>query len=94
MDDPINCIHYCREVVLSGVGGGLDPAEHQVLLSVPPLCSPKDWRQLTEMLLEGAGIGGVYLANKTVLSMYGGGRTTGICVDSGANVSLLNFARC
>jgi len=78
-----------REVILSGVGGGLDPSDHQVLLSVPPLCSPKDWRKLTEMLLEGAGVGGVYLANKTVLSMYGGGRTTGICVDSGEDMTYI-----
>ena len=75
--------------MLSGVGGGLDPSEHQVMLSVPPLCSPKDWRQLTEILLEGAGVGGVYLANKTVLSMYGGGRTTGICVDSGEDMTYI-----
>jgi len=77
-----------REVVISGISN-LEPADHQVLLSVPPLCSPADWRKLTEMLLEGAGVGGVYLANKTVLSMYGGGRTTGICVDSGEDMTYI-----
>ncbi len=46
-------------------------------VSVPPLCPPEDWRRLAELLLEGTGVGGVYLANKSVLSMYGGGRTTG-----------------
>jgi len=39
------------------------------------------------MLLEGAGVGGIYLANKSVLSMYGGGRTTGVCVDSGQDMT-------
>ena len=77
-----------REVANSGVSN-LDPADNQVLLSVPPLCSPDDWRRLTEMLLEGAGVGGVYLANKSVLSMYGGGRTTGICVDSGEDMTYI-----
>ena len=40
-------------------------------------------------MLEGAGMGGVYLANKSVLSMYGGGRTTGICVDSGEDMTYI-----
>ena len=34
-------------------------------------------------------MGGVYLANKSVLSMYGGGRTTGICVDSGEDMTYI-----
>ena len=55
----------------------VDPRGYHVLVSVPPLCPPEDWRKLAEMLLEGTGVGGVYLANKSVLSMYGGGRTTG-----------------
>ena len=43
-----------------------------------------------EMLLEGGyGVGGIYLANKSVLSMYGGGRTTGVCVDSGEDMTYI-----
>lgn len=38
-------------------------------------------------MLEGAGVGGIYLANKSVLSMYGGGRTTGVCVDTGEDMT-------
>ncbi len=32
-------------------------------------------------------MGGIYLANKSVLSMYGGGRTTGVCVDTGEDMT-------
>ena len=59
-----------------------------MLVTVPPLCPPSDWRRMGEMLLEGSyGVGGIYLANKSVLSMYGGGRTTGVCVDSGEDMT-------
>ena len=53
------------------------------------MCSAEDWRRIAEVLLEGAGMGGVYLANKSVLSMYGSGRTTGICVDSGEDMTYI-----
>lgn len=53
------------------------------------MCSAEDWRRLAELMLEGAGMGGVYLANKSVLSMYGGGRTTGICIDSGEDMTYI-----
>ena len=53
------------------------------------MCSAEDWRRLAELLLEGDGMGGVYLANKSVLSMYGSGRTTGICVDSGEDMTYI-----
>jgi actin-related protein len=58
-------------------GDTVDPRGYHVLVSVPPLCPSEDWRRLAELILEGTGVGGVYLANKSVLSMYGGGRTTG-----------------
>lgn len=61
----------------------------KVLVSVPPLCPASDWRRLAEIILETPGVGGVYLANKSVLSMYGGGRTTGVCVDSGEDMTYI-----
>lgn len=63
--------------------------EYKVLASVPPLCPPEDWKRLGEMLLESQGVDGIYLANKSVLSMYGGGRTTGVCVDSGEDMTYI-----
>jgi len=77
-----------KEAIHSNIDN-ISPADHQVLVSVPPLCSAEDWRRLAELMLEGAGMGGVYLANKSVLSMYGGGRTTGICVDSGEDMTYI-----
>ncbi len=60
-----------------------------MLVSVPPLCPPEDWRRLAEVFLEETGVGGIYLANKSVLAMYGGGRTTGICVDTGEDMTYI-----
>jgi len=66
-----------------------DTSDIKVLVSVPPLCPPKDWRRLAEVFFEDSGIGGLYLANKSVLAMYGGGRTTGICVDTGEDMTYI-----
>jgi actin len=66
-----------------------DGEECKVLVTVPPLCPLADWRRMRELLLEGYGVGGIYLANKSVLSMYGGGRTTGVCVDSGEDMTYI-----
>lgn len=63
--------------------------EFNVLVSVPPLCPPEDWRRMGEILLDGSNVTGIYLANKSVLSMYGGGRTTGVCVDSGEDMTYI-----
>ncbi len=75
----------------NGNSNGLDNdgGDYRVLVTVPPLCPPADWRRMGELLLEGSGVGGIYLANKSVLSMYGGGRTTGVCVDSGEDMTYI-----
>lgn len=69
--------------------GDADTSEIKVLVSVPPLCPPEDWRRLAEVFFEDSGIGGLYLANKSVLAMYGGGRTTGICIDTGEDMTYI-----
>ena len=66
-----------------------DTSDIKVLVSVPPLCPPEDWRKLAETFFEDKNIGGLYLANKSVLAMYGGGRTTGICVDTGEDMTYI-----
>lgn len=66
-----------------------DSNECKVLVSVPPLCPPADWRRLAEVFFEETGVDGIYLANKSVLAMYGGGRTTGVCVDTGEDMTYI-----
>ena len=66
-----------------------DASDIKVLVSVPPLCPPEDYQRLAEVFFEDTGIGGLYLANKSVLAMYGGGRTTGICVDTGEDMTYI-----
>ena len=79
----------CNCNVLYHSSPDADTSEIKVLVSVPPLCPPQDWRRLSEVFFEDSGIGGLYLANKSVLAMYGGGRTTGICVDTGEDMTYI-----
>ena len=81
--------NYVWEKETKRLDQSADADESRVLVSIPPLSPPEDWRRMGEILLEGAGIGGIYLANKSALSMYGGGRTTGICVDSGEDMTYI-----
>jgi len=78
-----------QELKRMRLGNEADTSDIKVLVSVPPLCPPEDWRRLAEVFFEDSGIGGLYLANKSVLAMYGGGRTTGICVDTGEDMTYI-----
>ncbi len=78
-----------KEMQRANIVNESDASDLHVLVSVPPLCPPEDWRKMGEMLLEATGVGGIYLANKSVLSMYGGGRTTGVCVDTGEDMTYI-----
>ncbi len=63
------------------------PEEHPVLLTESPL-NPKVHREkMTQMMFEIFNVPALYLANQAVLSLYAGGRTTGIVLDCGHGVS-------
>ena len=85
----VSVVYYKNCFSLPQLDNDADTSDIKVLVSVPPLCPPEDWRRLAEVFFEDSGIGGLYLANKSVLAMYGGGRTTGICVDTGEDMTYI-----
>lgn len=65
----------------------VEPKDHPVLLTEPPM-NPKDKREkMTEMMFEKFDIPAMYASNQSVMSLFASGRTTGIVVESGHGVS-------
>jgi len=65
----------------------LDPKEHYVLLTEPPL-NPKHVREeMCKVMFEHFGVPAVYICNTAVLSLYASGLTTGVVIDSGDGVT-------
>ncbi|EAT43990.1 AAEL004646-PA [Aedes aegypti] len=63
------------------------PEEHPVLLTDVPL-NPKAYREkMTQIMFESFNCPAVYMANQAVLSLYAAGRTSGIVLDCGHDVT-------
>merc|ERR1719412_103344 len=60
-----------------------------VVATLPPLAPSQDWTKMTEIFMEKLNAPAVYLANKSVLALFGGGQMTGIAVDSGYDTSYI-----
>ncbi|XP_035166845.1 actin-like protein 7A [Oxyura jamaicensis] len=65
----------------------IQPEDHAVLMSVPPLCSTADNKKYVEMMFEGFHVPAVHLAYQSQLSMYSYGKTSGLVVESGHGAS-------
>ncbi|TFG05839.1 MAG: actin, cytoplasmic 2 [Promethearchaeota archaeon] len=65
----------------------LDPAEHPVLLTEPPLNPRPNREKMCEIMFETFNVPAIYIAMQAVLSLYASGRTTGLVCDSGTGVS-------
>ncbi|XP_057276722.1 actin-like protein 7A [Pezoporus wallicus] len=65
----------------------IQPEDHAVLMSVPPLCSTTDKGKYAEMLFEGLHMPAIHLAYQSHLSMYSYGKTSALVVESGHGVS-------
>eukprot|EP01083_Nonionella_stella_P167470 562916_1 len=59
------------------------PEDHDMLLTEPPLNAKANREMMIKIALETFNVPRVYIANKSVLSLYASGRTNGIVVDSG-----------
>merc|ERR1719153_2105212 len=59
------------------------------LVTLPPLVSRQDEVTMAELLVEKMGVPALYLANKSVMSLYGGGQMTGVAVDSGHDTTYI-----
>ncbi|MFX1294776.1 MAG: actin, cytoplasmic 2 [Promethearchaeota archaeon] len=65
----------------------LDPAEHPVLLTEPPLNPRPNREKMCEIMFETFNVPALYIAMQAVLSLYASGRTTGLVCDSGTGVT-------
>ena len=65
----------------------VDPSEHPVLLTEPPLNPRENREKIAEIMFETFNTPAVYVAMQAVLSLYASGRTTGLVVDSGDGVT-------
>jgi len=63
------------------------PSDLPALLTHPP--SSGDWSKMAEVLIEKMEVPALYLANKSVMALYGGGQMTGISVDSGHDTTYI-----
>ena len=61
----------------------IQPGEHAVLLTEPPLNPKENREKMTQMMFETFNTPSMYLAMQPVLALYASGRTTGTVVESG-----------
>merc|ERR1719158_2026342 len=73
---------YSREL-------GVASSDLPALAPLPPLVSRQDEVTMAELLVEKMGVPALYLANKSVMSLYGGGQMTGVAVDSGHDTTYI-----
>eukprot|EP01094_Clydonella_sp_ATCC50884_P029806 TRINITY_DN948_c0_g1_i2.p1 TRINITY_DN948_c0_g1~~TRINITY_DN948_c0_g1_i2.p1 ORF type:complete len:420 (-),score=149.14 TRINITY_DN948_c0_g1_i2:45-1160(-) len=65
----------------------VDPSDHPMLLTEPPLNPLKNRERMTEIMFETYKAPALYVAIQAVLALYAAGRTTGVVLDSGDGVS-------
>merc|ERR1711962_424061 len=77
------CQHvYSREL-------GVSASDLPALVTLPPLATRQEESTMAEILVEKLGVPALYLANKAVMSLYGGGQMTGVAVDSGQDTTYI-----
>ena len=65
----------------------VDPAEHPVLLTEPPLNPVSNREKMAELMFNTFNAPAVYISMQAILSLYSSGRTTGIVIDAGDGVT-------
>lgn len=60
-----------------------------MLITQMPLASEEDEAKTAEILMEKLNVPAMFIANKSVMSLYGGGNMTGISIDSGHDTTYL-----
>lgn len=65
----------------------VDPKEHSVLMSDNLLANKIDRKRMAQIVLEGLGAPGFYVARTAALALYSAGRTNGAVLDMGGSVA-------
>jgi actin-related protein len=60
-----------------------------VIMTQPPVASQQEEDTMAQILVEKLGVPAFFIANKSVMSLYGGGQMTGIAVDSGHDTTYI-----
>ncbi|NXJ98219.1 ACL7A protein, partial [Corythaixoides concolor] len=81
-----NCVQDTLECIFQ-TKMKIQPENHAVLVSVPPLCSLTDKEKYAEMMFEGLHVPAVHIAYQSQLSMYSYGKTSALVVESGHGAS-------
>ncbi|NXT37659.1 ACL7A protein, partial [Pelecanoides urinatrix] len=81
-----NCVQDTLEYIFQ-TEMKIQPENHAVLVSVPPLCSITDKERYAEMMFEGLHMPAVHMAYQSCLSMYSYGKTSALVVESGHGAS-------
>jgi len=64
----------------------LNPNEHPIMLTEPPLNDNKNKEKMAELMFETFNVPALYISMQAILSLYASGRTTGLVVDAGDGV--------
>ncbi|XP_009673638.1 actin-like protein 7A [Struthio camelus] len=81
-----NCVQDTWEYIFH-TAMKIQPEDHAVLVSDPPLSPTTNREKYAEMLFEGFCVPAIHIAYQSRLSMYSYGRTSALVVESGHGVS-------
>jgi len=73
---------YTREL-------GVASSDLPALVTLPPLAGRQEESVMAQILIEKMEVPALYLANKSVMSLYGGGQMSGVAVDSGHDTTYI-----
>merc|ERR1719348_2495594 len=66
-----------------------EASNQPIIITQAPLSNERDEAKMAEILIEKHQVPAIFIANKSVMSLYGGGNMTGIAVDSGHDTTYI-----
>merc|ERR550519_1047777 len=66
-----------------------EASNQPVIITQAPLATEQEEAKMAEILMEKLEVPAMFIANKSVMSLYGGGNMTGVAVDSGQDTTYI-----